>query len=83
MRRNEASVQLHAEKYRLAWKALYRLNGSEEQGLEWKQLDKDDVRVMEEVQDTAIRNTGKKLGKNKMKKAEQALSTGEGQRMVS
>jgi hypothetical protein len=66
--RNELKIQLHSEKYQVAWNALWMNAGQEEQLVGWKKLKKEDIRCMEDAEDLAAKEAKRRKAKAKQKR---------------
>ncbi|KAJ7798845.1 hypothetical protein B0H14DRAFT_3492168 [Mycena olivaceomarginata] len=64
---NELKIQLHSEKYQVAWNALWMNAGQDEQLVGWKKLKKEDIRCMEDAEDLAAKEAKRRKVKAKRK----------------
>ncbi|KAF8139157.1 hypothetical protein K438DRAFT_2118931 [Mycena galopus ATCC 62051] len=65
--RNESKVQLHSEKYQMAWEARCLLADGDAGKVGWHALKKEDIRCMEDAEDLA-RNEEKRKGQEERRK---------------
>ncbi|KAJ6488289.1 hypothetical protein C8R47DRAFT_1216093 [Mycena vitilis] len=54
--RNESKIRLHSEKYQAAWNALRLLEGGDPSKVGWRQLKKEDIRLMEDQEELTRRD---------------------------
>ncbi|KAJ6514835.1 hypothetical protein C8R47DRAFT_961298, partial [Mycena vitilis] len=69
--RNESKIRLHSEKYQAAWSAMRLLVGGDSSKVGWRQLKKEDIRLMEDQEELTKRDV------------ERVANTTENRRVVS
>ncbi|KAJ7604794.1 hypothetical protein DFH06DRAFT_1150853 [Mycena polygramma] len=58
--RNESKILLHSEKYQAAWNAMRLLSGGDATKVGWRQLRKEDIRLMEDQEELTQRDVQRK-----------------------
>ncbi|KAJ7047950.1 hypothetical protein C8F04DRAFT_1172413 [Mycena alexandri] len=61
--RNETKIQLHSEKFQMAWEARLRIAGGDESRVGWPKLKKEDIRCMQDAEELS-RNAEKQRRAN-------------------
>ncbi|KAJ7863532.1 hypothetical protein B0H14DRAFT_2574911 [Mycena olivaceomarginata] len=66
--RNKLKIQLHSEKYQVAWNALWVNAGQDEWLVGLKKLRKEDIRCMEDAEDLAAKEAKRRKAKARRKR---------------
>ncbi|KAJ7481682.1 hypothetical protein FB451DRAFT_1444162 [Mycena latifolia] len=71
--RNESKISMHSGKYQAAWRALRRLVGSDAKKVGWRQLQKGDIRMMEDPEELSKREAQRRKQAAKLRQAQRRL----------